>query len=65
MKLIFSKLNLADKFCQKRDPACVNEATCEVAWMPGHGSKLLCSTHKKELEENPGLLGAFFKLGKP
>lgn len=47
--------------CKKRQ--CVNNATYAVTWNRGHGRKQLRTTHKKELEQRPWLLGTWFQLG--
>ncbi len=48
--------------CEKRP--CINNATYEMIWNKGHGRKLLCTTHKKQLEKQLAqLLRTWFQLG--
>jgi len=42
---------------------CVNDATYAVIWNKGLGRIQVCTTHKKELEKQPELLGTWFQLG--
>jgi hypothetical protein len=45
--------------CEKSE--CVNDAAYEVIWNGGLGRKFLCTTHKRQLEQDPRVLAEWFQ----